>query len=430
MDPIVSLPNGYRVYDAGFVSLNYSGNTVYDFLVFCGTRYTYYGKGDYRYLDSNGFVGYYYVGSGSKAALDYVYLNNIYDTRQLKKLVSYAQTNVDQLTNCAANYLQSGVIDAIGLPLVNDGSTCLLRARFCPECANSNYHWESSIYKLTGSTERFVDITATTSNIVVVSTFDGDTQNVYLRHLAKEQYCQSSTLTASISANIYNVDLSTINLWGNNLPSPLTTYFKEPVRVSPLQNEEFALSFVAYNGAIPIRKGLYSYRINLSPSPYVVRGVLDTAVVSLIDVSHLPDTVATVVLAKNINNKYIVPTVRWRVVNQNTPPSKVAIFKLTPNPNYNSIQSIDAYKYNNSQYIHMGGYFTYTLKRRLQLWEHIYRDYSSNTSCFIIEKILSDLWGISYTYLYPATLTGKLVDNNTTSVLKNVSTTNIAPYCP
>ncbi|MBQ9473069.1 MAG: hypothetical protein IJU81_01510 [Bacteroidales bacterium] len=427
---IVSLPNGYRVYDAGFVSLNHSGNRVYDFLVFCGTRYTYYGKGDYRYLDSNGFVGYYYVGQGSRSALDSVHLNNIYGTRQLKKLVSYAQTNVDQSTNCGINYLQSGVIDMIGEPNTSvypQTSTCLVRARFCPECANSSYHWETSVYNSAGSTEKFVDITATISKVVTASVYEGDTQMLWLRHFAKEQYCQSTTLTTPISSEQYSVDLSTINSEGFYLPSPMTTHFKMPVRLSPLQNDEFVLSFVAYNGAIPTRKGLYSYRINLSPSPHVVHGVLDTAVVSLIDVSHFPDTLATVWLAKNVRNQYIIPTVRWRIIPQMMLPNQMVIHKLTNKKFF--IQSIDAYKYSNNQYIHMGGYFTYTLKRRLLLSEQTYCDNGLNNACFLYNEIHSNVFSIAYSYNFPSTLTAKIADTAPARVMKNDSTITISVFC-
>ena len=411
---LAELPNGYRVYDVGFVSLDNVNNKVYDVCVFCGTQYTYYTNGGVSHFDSNGFVGFINIGSRPRALGD-IYINRIAGTKQLKKLVSYSQTNSGQTGNCGTSYLQSGVIDAIGLPdtlVYQQASTCLVRSRFCLECSSSYYQWVTSIYNSTGSTEKFVDITATTNNIVTVSVYEGDTQMLYMRNFPKELVCQGNTPTTALSTSIYSVDLSSINLWGNNLPSPLTTYFKMPVRVSPLQNEEFALSFVAYNGSTPIRKGLYSYRINLSPSPHVVHGVLDTAVVSLIDVSHFPDTMATVVLAKNINNKYIVPTVRWRVVPQLSPPNKIAILRLTSNTNNIFIQSIDAYKYSNNQYIHMGGYFSYTLKRRLQLFEHIYCDQTPATTCFLYRKVFSDIWSINYVYYFPNSLNAVVITDN------------------
>ena len=403
---IAELPNGYRVYDVGFVSLKNIKNEMYHYCVFCGTQYI---NGLSNNIDSNGFVGYFRVGSdGASRMNDYVFLNSISNTKQLKKLAVYFQINDDHNTYCKPMLLYSGVIDAIGVPdssIYPQASTCFVRARFCQGCIDNSYHWETTLYNSTDPTEEFVDIAATASNVVIASIYEGDTNTVWMRHFQKEGYCQYSSLPPSLSTERYTVNLSSINLWGGYLPSPLTTHFKMPVRLSPLQNEEFALSFVAYNGSTPTRKGLYSYRINLSPSPYVVRGVLDTAVATLIDVSHLPDTVATVVLAKNINNAYIVPTVRWRIVPQLSPPNKVAIFRLTNNTPNNYIQSIDAYKYSNSQYIQMGGYYSYMFMQRLQLSEHIYCDHNPATECFLYKKVLSDIWGLNYTYNFPISLT-------------------------
>ena len=60
----------------------------------------------------------------------------------------------------------------------------------------------------------------------------------------------------------------------------------------------------------------------------------------------------------------------------------------------------------------MGGYFSYTLKRRLQLFEHIYCDQTPATTCFLYRKVFSDIWSINYVYYFPNSLNAVVITDN------------------
>lgn len=308
---ICDLPIGYRVNDVQFVSLrrNNLAETPIRFCVFCGTHTT--DTGHYASLqwipglDSNGFVGFFYIDSIQSSPLGHVYIRHVEDCKGLYKMVAYTQTNGYYCNTCNNVFIDNAVLDIVGLPRDNlNRSTILARVRFFPEC-NGGIMWQNDVQMpSTSSTERLVDIIKEGSNIITASVTGGNNYSIRLR-----QYTPNNNF--AILSHILNVHSISITGGVNPSNTNLTTY-SQPVRLSTLGSNNSVITFRAQNidNGYTYLNGLFSFRFNVQNN-----SVLDGYYIKrddiLKDVCSMPDTTATFILA-TVGSQYSdIYRVKW-----------------------------------------------------------------------------------------------------------------------